>query len=152
MTVAHATVASDPQSPLLGATDWNDDHIVLLDANDVGADPAGSAAAAQAAAATDATTKANAAQAAAIAASVPVGRTVTAGTGLTGGGALSGNITLNVGTLTVRQAAGVPSGAPTGTELPIALDSTALTGGLYVWTGAAWVLVSTIAPTLAAFS
>lgn len=40
---------------------------------------------------------------------------------------------------TVRFAAGVPSGAPTGTELPIAFDSTAVTGGVYYWTGAAWV-------------
>jgi hypothetical protein len=33
-------------------------------------------------------------------------------------------------------------GAPTG--LPLAFDSTAVTGGLYVWNGAAWVKVSTI--------
>ena len=45
---------------------------------------------------------------------------------------------------TVRSAAGVPSGAPTGTELPVAIDTTGTTGGLYVWTGAAWVKGSTI--------
>lgn len=42
----------------------------------------------------------------------------------------------------VQIAAGVPAGAPTG--LPLAFDSTAVTGGLYVWNGAAWVKVSTI--------
>lgn len=46
--------------------------------------------------------------------------------------------------LTVRQAEEVPTGAPTGTELPIAADTTASTGGLYIWTGAAWVKLSTI--------
>ena len=45
---------------------------------------------------------------------------------------------------TVRFAAGVPSGAPTTTELPIAFDSTAVTGGVYYWTGAAWVKGGTI--------
>lgn len=45
---------------------------------------------------------------------------------------------------TVRHAAGVPAGAPTGTELPIAFDSTAVTGGVYYWTGAAWVKGGTI--------
>lgn len=45
---------------------------------------------------------------------------------------------------TVRAAAGVPAGAPTGTELPIAFDSTAVSGGLYVWTGAAWVKAADI--------
>jgi hypothetical protein len=45
---------------------------------------------------------------------------------------------------TVRSAAGVPSGAPSGAELPLAFDSTATTGGLYIWSGAAWVKVSTI--------
>lgn len=49
-----------------------------------------------------------------------------------------------MGAPTIRQAAGVPSGAPTGTELPIAFDTTASTGGLYVWSGAAWVKASTI--------
>lgn len=116
MSVTHATTASDPQTPRLGATDWNADHTVSLTAADVGA--------------------------------VPTTRTVTAGTGLTGGGALSGNITLNVAGLTVRQAAGVPSGAPTGTELPIAFDTTSTTGGLYVWSGAAWILASTIPPVI----
>jgi hypothetical protein len=42
----------------------------------------------------------------------------------------------------VQIAAAVPMGAPTG--LPLAFDSTAVTGGLYVWNGAAWVKVSTI--------
>lgn len=47
-------------------------------------------------------------------------------------------------TPTVRAAAGVPSGLPTGTELPIAADTTATTGGLYFWTGAAWTKIATI--------
>jgi len=47
-------------------------------------------------------------------------------------------------TLLVRHAAGVPSGAPTAGEAPVAFDSTASTGGLYFWTGAAWVKGSTI--------
>lgn len=46
--------------------------------------------------------------------------------------------------LTVRSAAGVPAGAPTTTELPLAYDSTAVTGGFYFWTGAAWTKVATI--------
>ncbi len=46
--------------------------------------------------------------------------------------------------LTIRQAAGVPTGAPTGTELPIAADTTAVSGGLYVWSGAAWVKAATV--------
>ena len=79
---------------------------------------------------------------------VPTARTVTAGTGLTGGGALSANISLALGTLTVRTAAGVPAGAPTGLELPIAFDSTATTGGLYVWSGSAWVLAAPIPPVI----
>ncbi len=48
-----------------------------------------------------------------------------------------------VGT-TIRHAASVPSGAPVSTELPIAFDSTAVTGGLYIWDGTAWVKGSTI--------
>ncbi len=40
---------------------------------------------------------------------------------------------------TVRTAAGVPAGAPTGTELPIAVDTTAAPGTLYAWDGAAWL-------------
>ena len=47
-------------------------------------------------------------------------------------------------TPTVRIAAGVPSGAPTGTELPIAVDSTASTGGIYVWDGASWTKYASI--------
>lgn len=45
---------------------------------------------------------------------------------------------------TVRAAAEVPSGAPTASELPIAFDSTAVSGGIYYWTGAAWVKGGTI--------
>ncbi len=51
-------------------------------------------------------------------------------------------------TMTVRSAAGVPTGAPSGSELPIAFDTTTTTGGLYVWTGAAWVLAAPIPPVL----
>lgn len=75
--VTHATVASDPQSPLLDEGDWNAAH-----------------------------------------------------------------------TVTVRTAAGVPAGAPSGSELPIAFDTTAVSGGLYVWTGAAWVLAAPIPPVI----
>ena len=39
----------------------------------------------------------------------------------------------------IRSAAGVPSGAPTATEIPFAIDTTAGTGGLYYWSGSAWV-------------
>lgn len=42
----------------------------------------------------------------------------------------------------VQIAAGVPVGAPTG--LPFAVDTTAVTGGLYVWNGATWVKVSAL--------
>lgn len=51
-------------------------------------------------------------------------------------------------TATVRTAAGVPSGAPTGTELPIAFDTTATSGGLYAWSGSAWVYAAPIPPVL----
>lgn len=46
----------------------------------------------------------------------------------------------------IRVAAGVPSGALTAGELPIAVDTTALTGGIYVTTnsGASWVKASSI--------
>lgn len=44
----------------------------------------------------------------------------------------------------VRIAAGVPSGAPTVGELPIAVDTTAVTGGIYAWSGSAWVKAATI--------
>ena len=47
-------------------------------------------------------------------------------------------------TPTVRVAAGVPSGAPTTTELPIAVDSTASTGGIYIWHGSAWTKYASI--------
>lgn len=40
-------------------------------------------------------------------------------------------------------AAGVPAGAPNG-KLPIAVDTTAVSGGIYVWNGAAWVKAATI--------
>lgn len=46
--------------------------------------------------------------------------------------------------LSIRAAAGVPTGAPTGNEIPVAIDTTAVSGGLYVWTGAAWVQGSVI--------
>lgn len=39
--------------------------------------------------------------------------------------------------------AGVPSGAPDG-SLPLAFDTTAVTGGFYYWSGSAWVKVSNI--------
>jgi hypothetical protein len=39
----------------------------------------------------------------------------------------------------IRSAAGVPAGAPTPTEIPFAIDTTAVTGGLYYWSGSAWV-------------
>jgi hypothetical protein len=42
---------------------------------------------------------------------------------------------------TIRNAAGVPAGAPTGTELPIAVDTTASPGTLYFWDGAAWAAI-----------
>jgi hypothetical protein len=38
-----------------------------------------------------------------------------------------------------RQAAGVPSGAPTAGENGMAIDTTATTGGVYAWSGSAWV-------------
>lgn len=43
--------------------------------------------------------------------------------------------------LIVRAAAGVPSGAPTGYELPIAFDTTGSPATAYFWTGAAWAEV-----------
>ena len=46
--------------------------------------------------------------------------------------------------LAVRVAASVPTGAPGTGESPIALDTTAITGGLYVWDGTVWVKASTI--------
>lgn len=39
---------------------------------------------------------------------------------------------------TIRHAAGVPSGAPAGAELPIAVDTTASPGDWYFWSGSAW--------------
>ena len=41
--------------------------------------------------------------------------------------------------LAPRIGAGVPSGAPSAAELGIAIDTTAVTGGVYGWSGAAWV-------------
>lgn len=38
-----------------------------------------------------------------------------------------------------RIAAGVPSGAPTSTENGMAIDTTAVSGGVYGWSGSAWV-------------
>ena len=46
--------------------------------------------------------------------------------------------------VTLRMGAGVPSGAPSGTEMKFAIDTTAVTGGLYYWNGSAWVLIVTI--------
>lgn len=43
-----------------------------------------------------------------------------------------------------RVAAGVPSGAPTAGENGMALDTTAVSGGLYAWNGSAWVQGSVI--------
>jgi len=40
-------------------------------------------------------------------------------------------------------AAGVPAGPPTG-ALPIAVDTTAVTGGIYIWNGFVWVKAATI--------
>lgn len=40
-------------------------------------------------------------------------------------------------------AAGVPTGAPDG-KLPIAVDTTAVSGGIYVWDGAAWQKAASI--------
>jgi hypothetical protein len=47
-------------------------------------------------------------------------------------------------TQTIRAAAGVPSGAPTGTEARIAVDTTAVSGGIYYWSGSAWVKAATV--------
>lgn len=41
--------------------------------------------------------------------------------------------------LVPRIAAGVPSGAPGPGEARIAIDTTAVSGGIYGWNGAAWV-------------
>lgn len=41
-------------------------------------------------------------------------------------------------------AAGVPVAAPVSGELPIAVDTTGGTGGIYVWDGAAWTKAATI--------
>ena len=46
--------------------------------------------------------------------------------------------------LIVRTGTGVPSGAPTSHELPLAYDDTAVTGGFYYWNSSAWVKVATI--------
>lgn len=61
-----------------------------------------------------------------------------------GGGSSSGGGSIG----TLRQAAGVPTGAPSATELPVAYDSTAVSGGLYVWSGSAWVRAAPIPPVL----
>ena len=121
MSVTHSKVsgiADGGDTSLVQPSDWNAAHTVSLTASDVGA--------------------------------VPTTRTLTAGTGLSGGGDLSSNRSFAVTfpSATIRQAAGVPSGAPTGTELPIAFDSTATTGGLYVWSGSAWVLAAPIPPVI----
>ena len=43
-----------------------------------------------------------------------------------------------------RIGAGVPTGAPVAGENGMAADTTAISGGLYAWTGSAWLKVSTI--------
>ncbi len=45
---------------------------------------------------------------------------------------------------TVIVAAAPPAGAPAGNQLPIAYDTTLVTGGLYIWNTAAWVKVANI--------
>ena len=62
----------------------------------------------------------------------------TVGQVLTADGAGSGGTIYK--TLVIRNAAGVPSGAPTIGELPIAADTTASPATLYFWDGAAWVV------------
>ena len=68
----------------------------------------------------------------------------TGATGTTGSTGSTGATGASASTATVRHAAGVPTGAPSGTELPIAFDSTAVSGGLYFWDSAAWVKCSVI--------
>ena len=74
------------------------------------------------------------------------GRGPTGPQGVTGVEGATGPIgpTGAAGGTTVRGVTGVPTGAPTGTELPFAFNSTPITGGLYFWDGGAWVKASTI--------
>jgi hypothetical protein len=58
--------------------------------------------------------------------------------------AVTGSITGTIAALTVRSAAGVPTGAPAAGEAPIAYDTTAVSGGTYLWITDAWVKVATI--------
>jgi hypothetical protein len=44
----------------------------------------------------------------------------------------------------VRYATGIPTGAPTGTEGPVAFDNTPVNGGSYLWVGAFWVKAADI--------
>ncbi len=170
MTVAHAFVSVVPDgadASVVRPSNWNAPHTVNLTAADVGADDAGAAAAAQAASqpldsdltAIAALSTTSFGRSHLTEADAAAGRTLLGlGTLSTQSGTFSGTSSgTNTGDqalgaagplVTVRQAAGVPSGAPTGTELPIAFDSTATTGGLYVWTGAAWVLAGPIPPVI----
>lgn len=66
------------------------------------------------------------------------------GDGVTPGRAVvTGILVLNT-PLICRVAAGVPAGAPTAGENGMAIDTTAVTGGLYAWSGSAWVRGSVI--------
>jgi hypothetical protein len=68
------------------------------------------------------------------------------GSSFGGAGQFFGNTTNGAGWFhpIVRIAAGVPAGAPTYAELPIAVDTTAVTGGIYAWNGAVWIKASSI--------
>lgn len=58
-------------------------------------------------------------------------------------GSDTNDVTVTIAGL-VRAAAGVPSGAPEATELPIAVDTTGGSGGVYYWSGSAWVKAASI--------
>lgn len=140
--------------------------VVVLTATDVGADATGAAAAAQAASQplnSNLTTVGSTITAAGLAilddANAAAQRTTLGlGTLATQSGTFSGTSSgTNTGDqalgaagplVTVRTAASVPSGAPSGTELPIAFDTTAVSGGLYCWSGSAWVYAAPIPPVL----
>jgi aconitase B len=169
MTVAHAKVVGKPDIAGYDVlfSDWDAAHTVNLTAADVGADVSGAAAAAQAASqpldsdltAIAALSTTSFGRSHLTEADASAGRTLLGlGTLATQSGTFSGTssgtntgdqVLGNAGPLvTVRQAAGVPTGAPSGTELPIAFDTTATTGGLYVWSGSAWVYAAPIPPVL----
>ncbi len=170
MTVLHAFTSpktDGADSTVVRPSDWNAGHLVSLTAADVGADPSGSAAAAQAASqpvdsdltAIAALSTTSFGRSHLTEADASAGRTLLGlGSLATQSGTFSGTSSgTNTGDqalgaagplVTVRTAAGVPSGAPTGTELPIAFDTTAVSGGLYAWNGAAWVQASVIPPVI----